>query len=347
MLLTRICVNDIILNSTLNVAVCLRHQITHILHKVTLQMINNEKNNSNNKSGMFKQKVRRFFMNLRQDANILLELTRKSVKTQYRGSILGMFWTVLHPLLNMGVMWLVFSQFFGRDDPAYPIYLLTGNILFTSLRAATDGALGSVVANRGLLLRTKISSHLFPMASVTSALVSLGFSFIALLLIMIGTQIWGGLQLFGVQMLLVLAMLPALLMFEIGIGLALSAIYVYGRDIKHFYSVFLTLWMYLTPISYKPSTMLDANLAKTFAFKVVECNPMYYFVQYFRDAVYYNHYTGQSIWQFTNKTGSAWLAPAMLTDVPMLLWLYFIGIISCALGWGLFAILKRRFATHL
>ena len=311
-------------------------------------MSNNEKKTSNNKSVMFKQKVRRFFTNLRQDANILAELTRKSVKTQYRGSVLGMFWTVLHPLLNMGVMWLVFSQFFGKDDSAYPIYLLTGNILFTSLRAATDGALGSVVANRGLLLRTKIAPHLFPVASVTSALVSLGFSFIALLLIMIGTQIWGGLQLFGIQMLWVLAMLPAFLMFEIGIGLALSAIDVDGRDIKHFYSVFLTLWMYLTPIFYKPHiTLLNKEFAKTFAMKVVECNPMYYFVQYFRNAVYYQHYNGSSIWIAATEVGDVWLAPAMLTDVPMLLWLYFIGIVSCALGWGLFAILKRRFATHL
>ena len=155
-------------------------------------------------------------------------------------------------------------------------------------------------------------------------------------------------NLFGVQMLLVLAMLPAFLLFETGISLALSSIYVYGRDIRHFYSVFLTLWMYLTPIFYKPSTFIDEEfMRKTFALKVIECNPMYYFVQYFRDSVYNLHYTGESIWHTVVEGQDFFLAPAFLKNVPMLLWLYIIGIASCAIGAGLFAILKKRFATHL
>ena len=304
-------------------------------------------------------KIKKCFARCRQDCNILYELTRKSVKTQYRGSVLGMLWTVLNPLLNMGIMYVVFSQFFGAGDGAYAVYLLTGNIMFASLRASTDGALGSVVANRGLLLRTKISPHLFPISSVSSALVSFGFSFIALILIMLGMEIFGGIHLFGVQMLLVLAMLPALLLFETGIGLALSAIYVYGRDIRHFYSVFLTLWTYLTPIFYKVDTFVsvakDGSLAKPFALKVVECNPMYYFVQYFRESIYYVNYRGESIWLPTIKTTvngetisqTISLVPAVLQNVPMLLWLYILGIASCVIGVGLFSVLKKRFATHL
>ena len=305
-------------------------------------MNNNEKKNFNNEFNEFKKKISKSVLSFRQNANILYELTRKSVKTQYRGSVLGMFWTVLNPLLNMGVMWLVFSQFFGKDDPAYPVYLLTGNILFASLRAATSGALGSVVANRGLLLRTKISPQLFPLASVTSALVSLGFSFIALIVIMLGMQVGIGLPLFGLPMLLVIAMIPAFLLFEMGLGLALSAIYVYGRDIKHFYGVFLTLWMYLTPIFYKvgQNGLLTAD---SFALKVVECNPMYYFVQYFRDAVYYFQYSEH----YLGMKESLTIMPHFLQGVPSLLWLYIVGIASCALGVGLFAILKKRFATHL
>lgn len=296
-------------------------------------MSNNDNKTPQNGASKFKLRMSKIFERFRRNGNILYELTRKSVKTQYRGSVLGMFWTVLNPLLNMGVMWLVFSQFFGRDDPAYPVYLLTGNILFASLRAATNGALGSVVANRGLLLRTKISPHLFPMSSVMSALVSFGFSFIALIVIMLVMQLGKGLALFGVQMLLVLAMQPAFLLFETGIGLALAAIYVYGRDIRHFYGVFLTLWTYLTPIFYKVHA-LEGN---SFVLKVVECNPMYYFVQYFRDAVYNLHYAEESMWK----------VPDFLQNVPSLVWLYIIGFVTCAVGIGLFTLLKKRFATHL
>lgn len=296
-------------------------------------MNSNENKTPNNGLSATGKRLNRCWGNLRKDVNILFELTRKAVKTQYRGSILGMFWTILNPLLNMGVMWLVFSQFFGKNDPAYPIYLLTGNIMFASLRAATSGALGSVVANRGLLLRTKINSYLFPMSSIMSATVSFGFSLVALFLIMTGMQFGLGLQLFGVQILLIFAMLPAFLMFQTGIGLLLSSIYVYGRDISHFYAVFLTLWTYLTPIFYKVHVLG----ADSFVTKVVECNPMYYFVQYFRDAIYNLHYTGQSMF----------LVPDFLQNVPSLAWLYIMGFASCIFGAGFFNLLKKRFATHL
>ena len=151
--------------------------------------------------------------NLKKNQNVLYELVRKSVKTQYRNSTLGVLWTILNPLLNMFVMWLVFSQFFGRNDQLYPIYLLTGNIMFQALRSATSGALPSVVNNRGLLLKTKVDAYMFPLASTMSSLVTFGFSFIALLLIMGGMAIFGGYDIFGYQILFVILMLPAFILF--------------------------------------------------------------------------------------------------------------------------------------
>lgn len=263
---------------------------------------------------------------LKKNRNVLYELVRKSVKTQYRNSTLGVLWTVLNPLLNMFVMWIVFSQFFGRGDPLYPIYLLTGNIMFQSLRSATNGALSSVVNNRGLLLRTKIDSYLFPLSSTLSSLVTFGFSFIALLLIMGGMAIFGGYDIFGYQMLFVLLMLPAFLLFEYGIGMFLSAIYVYCRDIKYLYSVFLTLWTYLTPVFYK----IDRLAVGSVAYNVVKLNPMYHFLTYFRDAVYNFHYIGYGI-------------PYMRT----LGILYLCGIVSVIIGVTVFKLLKKNFMTNI
>lgn len=263
---------------------------------------------------------------IKQNSYILHELVRKSIKTQYRNSWLGMLWTVLNPLLNMLVMWLVFSQFFGRNDPTYPIYLLTGNILFSALRGATDGGMMSIVNNRGLLLRTKINTHLFPLASTLSSLVTLGFSFIALLTIMLFMQLFGGYNLFGIQMLFVLLMIPAFVLFEYGISLFLSAIYIFCRDIKHLYSVFLTLWMYLTPVFYK----LESLTVGSVAYRCVKLNPMYYFLRYFRDSVYYYCYTG-------------WSMPYMKT----LGLLYVFGIGSFAIGIGVYKLLKNKFMTNI
>lgn len=253
---------------------------------------------------------------------VLHELVRKRVKTQYRNSFLGMIWTILNPLLNMLVMWAVFTQFFGRDDPLYPVYLLTGNILFSCLRGATDGALASVVNNRGLLTRVKIDSYLFPLSTTLASLVNFAFSMIALLVIMLGMQIFGGHQIFSVRILMVFLMLPAFVLFEYGIGLFLSALYVFFRDIKYLYSVFLTLWTYLTPIFYKVNTLAVGS----FAAKLVKLNPMYYFVRFFRDAMYMGW--SEYPWQ----------------DLGVL---YFLGIVSVMIGVCVFKPLKKHFMMNI
>ena len=118
-------------------------------------------------------------MTLFKNRNIIYELTRKQVKTQYRDSALGFLWTILNPLLNMLVMWLVFKSVLGITDPYYPIYLLTGNILFAALRSSTNQALQSMVNNRGLLLRTKVDLYIFPLSNVLTSIVNFAFSLIA------------------------------------------------------------------------------------------------------------------------------------------------------------------------
>ncbi len=226
-----------------------------------------------------------------KNKHIVQELVRRSVKTQYRNSVLGVLWSVLNPLLNMLVMWLVFSQIFGKNDPVYPVYLLTGNILFQALRSATEGSLTCLVNNRGLITKVKLDNFLFPLSSTLSSLVNFGFSFISLIIIMFFMQVIGGYQLFGFQILAVVLMLPAFLLFEYGISLFLSVLYVFFRDIKHLYRVFLTLWTYLTPVFYK----IEAIDSSSAVYSILKLNPMYYYLTYFRDCVYNMNYLGQGV----------------------------------------------------
>ena len=72
--------------------------------------------------------------------------------------------------------------------------------------------------------------------------------------------------------------------FSVGFSLILSALTVYFRDIQHLYSVLLTVWMYLTPIIY-PMSLIEGNATME---TIIRCNPMYYYVDYFRDVVMYN-----------------------------------------------------------
>lgn len=198
-------------------------------------------------------------------------MVRKNIKRLYRNSWLGVLWTVLNPLLNMLVMAFVFSSFFGRGVD-YPTYILSGYLTFNFMRGSTSQCLSSIVENRGLINKVKISNYLFPAADVLTDLVSYGFSFAALLIVILvrGNAI-------RLTTLFVPVYLISLIMFSLGLGLLLSAMYVFFRDIKHLYGIFCTLWMYMTPLFW-----IVTNMSATVQ-RFVKFNPMYWYVTVFRN----------------------------------------------------------------
>ena len=202
---------------------------------------------------------------------ILSQMVKKNVKSQYRNSVLGILWTVLNPLLNMAVMAVVFSQLFGRGIENYPVYLLTGNIIFNLMRASTEQSLTCIEGNAGLLTKVKIPYFVFPVSHLLSAFVSFCFSFVALIIVMLvlGSPI-------HVTILMVLPFLPSLLMFSLGMSLILATMYVFFKDTKHLYSVLLTLWTYCTPLFYAVKDLPD------FLQSIMQFNPMFHYVEYFR-----------------------------------------------------------------
>lgn len=235
----------------------------------------------------FKRKKTSFIKN----SYIVKELVKRNVKVQYRNSAIGVLWTILNPLLNMLVMFFVFSSLFGKGDPYYALYLLCGTITFALMRNATTQSMTSIVNNRGLLTKNKISQYVFPVANNIGAVINFGFSMIALLAVMLFVAIKNQtFVIFSANLLLVFVMLPALFLFSYGLSLVLASIYVFFRDIQHFYNVFLTLWTYLTPMFYKPETFFESAAAGDISAKaiswVINANPMFHFVEYFRDLAY-------------------------------------------------------------
>ncbi len=216
---------------------------------------------------------------LLQQGYLLRLLVRRNIKNQYYRSFIGVLWTVLNPLLNMLVMWFVFSNIFGGNMEAnlpYPLYLLSGNIVFNIMRTATTTSLPCLVEQRDMLQKTRVPISLFPTANSLSSLMTFGFSFIALLVVAIGLCIAGQYS-FRWSILLVVVLLPAVMLFSLGLSYFLSALYVFFRDLKHLYSVLMTLWTYLTPLFYTTSR-LDNPLVTS----VINLNPMYHYVTYFR-----------------------------------------------------------------
>ena len=288
-----------------------------------------------------KEYVLKRFFSFKKNANIVRMLVKKNIKVQYRNSAIGAMWTVLNPLLNMLVMFFVFSIVLNYDtDKTYALYILCGNIMFSFVRASTSQSLTSIVYNRGLLTKNKISQYVFPIACNIGAVVNFAFSSIALLGVMGVVSVIAGESFFSFNLLLVFLMLPALFLFSYGLSLILATMYVFFRDIQHLYSVFLTLWTYLTPIFWKADDVLGIKstaqptttyVLKTLLTLVVNANPMYHFVEYFRAVTYGCQATGTEV----------------ITTFPLLGVLYIYGLVFAMLGTFVFAISRRDFIYYI
>jgi len=225
-----------------------------------------------------KYRESQFMRGLRKNSYILSVMVKKNFKAQYRDSILGVLWTVLNPLLNMIVLSIVFSKLFSSNDVGiYPIYLFCGNLIFNMMSQITTQSLGCLVSNSDLIKKVKISYSIFPLSNMFTALVNFGVAFIALLIVMV---IVG--QQFYWTILLTIVIVPAVLMFSLGIGFILSSLFVFFRDVSHLYQVFLTLWMYLTPLFYSASSLGQDG---TFVRKIIDLNPMTHYVDFFRSLI--------------------------------------------------------------
>ena len=255
----------------------------------------------------------------RRSMNTLSSMVERNVRNQYRNSVLGILWTVLNPLLNMAVVALVFSLIFNRDRMDglyYPVYILSGNIVFGLMRNATTGALPCIVNNYDLLSKTRLTHEIFPIASVLSAVVNFLFSMVALFVVMLCFLRKPGVGFHPTLLLTAFPFLPLLALFSLGVSFVLSTIYIRFRDVQHIYSVLLTLWTYVTPLFYSFEMIKEHQTALT----VLKINPMYHFVTYFREIL----------------LGGV---PSAATHGLLLVW----GVGGCLIGFFFFHISKKKF----
>jgi ABC-2 type transport system permease protein len=219
--------------------------------------------------------------NLKRDGFILSTLVSKDFKLKYRRSILGVLWSVLNPLLMMIVLSAVFSFMFRFQIENFPLYLILGTILFNFMSNSTNAGLQSIMAAAPLIKKIRINQTIFPLQKVIFELVNFAISLIAVLVVVVYFQVWPTVNLLYLPVLLVL-----MVMFCTGLSLLLSALAVFFRDVIHLWSVFTMAWMYATPLFY-PLDMLDGWMQNLMNF-----NPMYHFVTYFREIVLWGQAPG-------------------------------------------------------
>ena len=212
---------------------------------------------------------------------LLNELVARDIKIKYRRSVLGVLWTLLNPLMMMIVLSVVFSNLFKFDVEYFPIYLLSGQVIFNFYSEATNTAMSSILGSASLIKKVYVPNYLFVLARICSSVINLLAAFFALIVVMLAMRVELHYTVF-----LVFVPIILLVLFSFGIGLLLSAIVVKFRDIMHLYSVFVTALMYLTPVIY-PMSILPEWLEK-----IVKLNPLTNYLTMFRDVMINNHVFG-------------------------------------------------------
>ena len=208
---------------------------------------------------------------------LLNELVARDIKIKYRRSVLGVLWTLLNPLLMMIVLSIVFSNLFKFDVENFPLYVLSGQVVFNYFANATTSSMGAIIENSSLIKKIYVPKYLFVLSRTASSFINLLASFTALLFVMVAERA-------ELHYTVFLVIIPILLLvvFSLGVGLILAALVVRFRDIMHLYSVFITALMYLTPVIY-PMNILPETIKK-----IVLLNPITNYLIMFRDVMLNN-----------------------------------------------------------
>lgn len=215
--------------------------------------------------------------NFKKFKPLLGELVSRDIKIKYRRSVLGVLWTLLNPLCMMIVLSVVFSNLFKFGIENFPIYLLSGQLIFNFYSDATTSSMSAIINNASLIKKIYVPKYLFVVSRVISSIINLCASFCAMIIVMVATKV-------ELHYTVIFAWIPMLLLmiFSLGAGLLLAAITVKFRDIMHLYSVFVTALMYLTPVIY-PMALLPEKIKW-----IVMCNPLTNILSMFRNVMMYN-----------------------------------------------------------
>jgi len=210
---------------------------------------------------------------------LLRELVKTNFKLRYEGSVLGMLWSALKPLMLFAVMYVVFVHFlkFGAGIAHFPVMLFLGIVFWQFFAEVTSQGMKSIVENGPLLRKINIPKYIVVVSTAMSALINLGINLIVVFVFALinGVEItpWA---------LLILPLIVELFIFAIAVAFILAALYVKFRDLGHIWDVVLQAGYFLTPIIY-PISMIAAM--SPLAGKLILMSPMAQMIQDARWAV--------------------------------------------------------------
>ena len=202
------------------------------------------------------------------------ELVKRDFTRKYKRTILGMAWSVISPLVNLLIMWLVFENLLGSNIEHYVLYLFSGQLVFSFFSDATNMGMTSLIANSSIFSKVNVPKYLFLFSQNVSSLINFGLT---LIIFFVFVAIEG--VAFSWNFLMLLYPICCLVAFNLGIGLILSALYVFFRDMQYLWGIVSQLLMWLSAIFYSIETF-GQSVQRLFLL-----NPLYVFIKYFRVVV--------------------------------------------------------------
>lgn len=199
---------------------------------------------------------------------LLKELTKTDFKLRYQGSVLGYLWALLRPLLMFAILYIVFAKLlrFGDEIPHYPVYLLTGTVLWNFFTECSQQGIQAMISRGDLIRKISFPKYIVTVSTTLTAVINLliNLSVIIIFALINGvTPSW--------SWLLVLPLLFELYLLALGIAFLLGSINVKYRDIGSIWDVLIQALFYAVPIIY-PVSMVASTSA--LAAKVILLNPI-------------------------------------------------------------------------
>lgn len=234
------------------------------------------------------------FRNLWEYRGLIWLLTRRDLTVRYKRSTLGLWWTLLNPLLTTFILWMVFGQFFRFEIPGTPyvVYLLSGILLITYFAQSVQASGAAVVNNAGILTKVFVPAEVFSFSTVASATVNFLISLLPMAIIQLITGV-------GIPWTVILVPIPILAMFALtaGIGLLIAAAAVFFYDVLDLTAVMIQLVSYLTP------TFYPIAIVPEWALPILYVNPLFSYLEVFRGFMYQGSFA--PAWNFAYMIGSA------------------------------------------
>ncbi len=214
---------------------------------------------------------------LRKYQFLFEELVKRDFKAKYKRTVLGMIWSVLSPLMMLTVMAVIFGNFFGRRIEHYVIFLFSGQIIFNYFTEATNEGMLALVNNASIFSKINLPKYLFLFSKNISAIINFFIIFLIYLFFVMIENIQ-----FTWQFLLLIYPIICLIFMNLGMGLILSALYIFFKDIQYLYRLFTQVVMYGSAIFYSID-ILPQHLQTLFY-----CNPIFVCITYFRSIILHN-----------------------------------------------------------